>query len=94
MPVKDRGKVAIVIRLPMAGPSNANANGPVTSDEIVHDVPCKKCRTCLEECCRLPGRTCKVCVRLKTPCNKSMGQGGKAKTVEVEEKAKESKPGV
>ena len=85
--------MSIVIRLPTAGPSNANTNRPVTSDEIVHDMLCEKCRARLEECRRLPGRTCKVCARLKTPCNKSMGQGGKAKAVEVEEKVKESKPG-
>ena len=77
----------------MAGPSNANANGPVTSDEIVHDMPCEKCRTRLEECRGLPGQMCKVCARLKTSCNKLMGRGGKAKAVEVEEKVKESKPG-
>ena len=93
-PVKDKGKAAVVIRLPTAGPSNANTNGLVMSDEIVHNVLCEKCHVHLEECRGLPGRTCKVCTRLKTPCNKSMGRGGKAKTVEVEEKVKESKLGV
>ena len=94
MPVKDKGKAAVVIRPPMAGPSNANANRPVMSDEIVHNVPCGKCHVCLEECCGLPSQTCKVCAKLKTPYNKSMGQGGKVKTVEVKEKVKELKLGV
>ena len=91
VPVKDKGKAAVVIRPPTAGPSNTNANRPVTSDEIVHNVPCKKCRTHLEECCGLPSWMCKVCTKLKTPCNKSMGRGSKAKMVEVEKKVKESK---
>ena len=94
MPVKDKGKVAIIIRPLTAGPSNANANGPVMSDEIVYDVLCEKCHAHLEECHGLSGWMCKVCMKLKTPCNKSMGRGSKAKMVEVEEKVKESKLGV
>ncbi|KAI9566114.1 hypothetical protein HD554DRAFT_2174815 [Boletus coccyginus] len=64
-----------IVEVAAPKPSNVRT-GPKT---VTHTPPCDPCQRGGRTCTGVPGRTCDLCIRLKTKCGKSKGKAGRAK---------------